>query len=345
MNDHSNFILTLYEYVGNDAHVTIPDGVTRIEDEAFSNNEDIESVHLPEGVESIGSCAFRGCTKLESINLPSTLTELENNAFDSCSSLKSIVLPEDFSSLESETFTGCSSLEEVTIPASLVSWSWDVFDDCDALRLFHVPAGSWVRQIPDVLGVDAVDENGMPLPALSVDDDDWSYTINNGEVTVTGRKSESAGTLFTEPDCATTLYIPSTIKGLPVSAIGKNAFYGDEHIDALYIPDGVRYIGARAFAECSTLAMIRLPESLKSMGGEAFDSCDNLSGEIDDLLSDIDGYFDPYNGDDAPADPDEDEDGLCSEDDYEDEDDSDDGDDPSPRPNGNNIIKFKPRDK
>lgn len=54
---------TLVRYVGNDKNVTIPDGVTRIGDGAFSRCA-VESITIPDSVTSIGKWAFEGCTGL-----------------------------------------------------------------------------------------------------------------------------------------------------------------------------------------------------------------------------------------------------------------------------------------
>lgn len=62
--------------------------------------------------------------------------------------------------------------------------------------------------------------------------------------------------------------VPSSIDGLPVVGIGKNAFYGKK-IDRVVLPDGIVFIGEEAFAESSILE-IELPDSLLSIGDGAF---------------------------------------------------------------------------
>ena len=42
---------------------------------------------------------------------------------------------------------------------------------------------------------------------------------------------------------------------------------------SVYVGDGCREIGSRAFADCGSLAQIRLPESLTSIAGDAFEGC------------------------------------------------------------------------
>jgi hypothetical protein len=60
---------------------TVPDGVIRIEIDAFSNCSNLESVTLCNGVTSIGDSAFSFCEALTSIKLPKSLETIEEAAF------------------------------------------------------------------------------------------------------------------------------------------------------------------------------------------------------------------------------------------------------------------------
>ena len=61
--------------------VTLPEGLTAVEDEAFYGDESLEAVALPDGLESIGSKAFAG-TGLTAVDLPASLTFIADDAFD-----------------------------------------------------------------------------------------------------------------------------------------------------------------------------------------------------------------------------------------------------------------------
>ncbi len=61
--------------------LTLPAGLTRIEEEAFYGDESLDEVELSEGLKYIGPRAF-GESSLESINLPSTLEEISDDAID-----------------------------------------------------------------------------------------------------------------------------------------------------------------------------------------------------------------------------------------------------------------------
>lgn len=50
--------------------------------------------------------------------------------------------------------------------------------------------------------------------------------------------------------------IPETYKGLPVTAIGKSAFYGCTGLKSITIPDTVTSIDSFAFTDCTNLKAI-----------------------------------------------------------------------------------------
>ena len=66
--------------------IDIPEGVTKIERDAFSSCTKLESVHLPRSLESIGHSVFRDNYKLRDINVASDIT-VYGSAFDFCSGL------------------------------------------------------------------------------------------------------------------------------------------------------------------------------------------------------------------------------------------------------------------
>ena len=93
-----------------------------------------------------------------------------------------------------------------------------------------------------------------------------TYSISGDEVTIT--------------DCdtsATSVTIPETIDGYPVTSIGEKAFSGCTGLTSITIPDGVTSIGSSAFSGCTGLTSITLPDSVTRIGMSAFKDCINLS--------------------------------------------------------------------
>jgi hypothetical protein len=94
----------------------------------------------------------------------------------------------------------------------------------------------------------------------------YTYTINNGQITITG---------YTGPGGAVT--IPSTINGWPVTSIGVFAFQDKTSLTSVIIPDSVTSIGNWAFQACTSLTSVIIPDSVTSIRAFAFDSCTSLT--------------------------------------------------------------------
>ena len=66
---------------GDDKGVTVPEGVTEIEEGAFAGFGNITSVTLPNTVTTIGKAAFSNCTALATVTIPSSVTSIGSKAF------------------------------------------------------------------------------------------------------------------------------------------------------------------------------------------------------------------------------------------------------------------------
>ncbi len=88
--DDDGFVIirgVMYYYCGEKSDVIVPNGITKIDDEAFFTGEDIESVVLPDGMISIGERAFSNCYELAHIVIPDSVTNIEPHAFEDCEEL------------------------------------------------------------------------------------------------------------------------------------------------------------------------------------------------------------------------------------------------------------------
>lgn len=84
------------------------------------------------------------------------------------------------------------------------------------------------------------------------------YNRTTGEVTVMGCKSQ----------CPSTLAIPSSIDGMPVTRIWAHAFES-ANLDSVSIPDSVTYISNDAFAN-NNLGEVYIPRLVNHIGHDAF---------------------------------------------------------------------------
>lgn len=70
--------------------------------------------------------------------------------------------------------------------------------------------------------------------------------------------------------------IPDKINGQKVVAIGDEAFFQNDTVEAITIPDTVTSIGAFAFQRCYVLGTVNIPASVEAIGESAFFRCSML---------------------------------------------------------------------
>lgn len=85
-------------------------GVTKEKDN-FWNMTNIKLI-VPEGVKKLNFQAFTGCKWIGSVLLPSSLEVIEWEAFAGCENLKTINIPESIKEIQEHAFSGCRNLNE-----------------------------------------------------------------------------------------------------------------------------------------------------------------------------------------------------------------------------------------
>ena len=95
--------------------------------------------------------------------------------------------------------------------------------------------------------------------------DDYTYSVSNGEATITGFSGSGDIT------------IPSEIDGYPVTGIGERAFHHNLSLTSVVIPDSVKTIADFSFMSCHSLESVTLGNGVIDIGLEAFMSCDHLN--------------------------------------------------------------------
>lgn len=121
--------------------VNIPNGVTEIGEDAFSECKNLKSITIPNGVTEIGSGAFSGCASLTSITIPDSVTEIGGYAFSECTSLTSVTIPDSVTEIGEAAFTKCTSLTSITIPNGVTKIGLAAFYECTSLTSITIPNG------------------------------------------------------------------------------------------------------------------------------------------------------------------------------------------------------------
>ena len=199
--------------------ITIPMGVTRIEDGTFSCCTNLVSVNMPDSVCSIGIVAFYGCSALNDINIGRGVTNIGVEAFDSCTGATSVTIPSSVAEIGEMAFYGCANVKSVTIPLSLCASSGAlqqllplafqaiervVISDVDADVDIHADAFAGCASIAEVTMPGELD-GAVDLPRLFADcpevpvvrySEPVCFDANGGEGGGTIRRERGAAVLF-----------------------------------------------------------------------------------------------------------------------------------------------------
>ncbi len=104
-------------------HVIMPDSLKYIGREAFRDCN-IWDIRIPEGVVEIDDEAFNNNQNTESVTLPSTLRRIGNSAFCTCG-MKSLFIPKSVNSIGEDAFTNCYRLTSIEVEEGNPSYSSD----------------------------------------------------------------------------------------------------------------------------------------------------------------------------------------------------------------------------
>lgn len=125
-NMYTTYDGVLLCYTGKEKRVKLPKEITEIGNNAFYQNESLETVELPEGVTQIGSDAFTSCANLSAVNFPKSLKVIGDYAFNGCHKLKKIPLLENIKSYGRGAFMS-TGITEIRLPSDLKYISEELF--------------------------------------------------------------------------------------------------------------------------------------------------------------------------------------------------------------------------
>ena len=130
----------LLKYVGKDDNVCIPQGITKIEKNAFASST-LKNVVFPEGLKKIGENAFANCKKLTKVTIPKSVDIIDQDAFSKCKNLKKITFKGTPSDISPYAFDGTAVVSE---PGSIkTQYTWAVLDRLKSTRKKSVFNGTF----------------------------------------------------------------------------------------------------------------------------------------------------------------------------------------------------------
>ena len=252
--------------------ITIPAGITAIEDNAFVGCENISVVYYEGDINGwmaisfantnsnpayYGAELYFGGELVEELEIPSGISTINPYAFAGCVSLKSLIINENVTSISNYAFYGCTGLEYIYFNAASIS-------SVDYSNYIFSNAGSKGNGVKVVIGNKIT---AVPAYLFRSSGKITSVEFEEGSV------CQTIGTYAFQ-------YLKELAEvGLPESlrVIEEYAFQNCSLISKITLPDGLEYIGNYAFSNCTSITEITLPDSVTEIGYGAFNGCTNLA--------------------------------------------------------------------
>ncbi len=115
-------------YKSGIASAVLPEGLEKIEDNAFGECYALQQLSVPGSVAKISEAAFKNCVSLEKAELAEGIESITDYAFNGCRALKEINVPEGCYELGNFAFEGCAALEKVFLPDTIQFVGGRVFE-------------------------------------------------------------------------------------------------------------------------------------------------------------------------------------------------------------------------
>ncbi|MCR5137758.1 MAG: leucine-rich repeat domain-containing protein [Oscillospiraceae bacterium] len=246
------------------------------------------TVSIAGGVARIGG--YRG-PATESVVVPARIAEypvkeLGDKAFSARSGIKTVIIEEGVERIGKRTFWGMHDLKDLYLPDSICNI--EDYAIQGKKRTIHASKGSvgeafaiknGIRFKEEKKSTERAEQNVSPEPLVPCDSKkSWSYAVlPDGSLCLTSYKGND-----------TDVTIPEKIGKRPVTVLGDYVMAAEkasqqktlsqrrEKVKSVVIPEGVRKIGAFAFACCKELVSISLPSTIESIGPGAFYRCESL---------------------------------------------------------------------
>ena len=207
---------------------TVPDGVTKIEEGAFSECGQLDTINLPDSVTTIGRYAFYATGITECI-VPPRVKRINKRTFAECSMLSHVELPEGLKLIDDEAFSECS-IGEIKLPESLEIIGKGAFEDN---YLKTIKLGANIHTI---------------LPS--------TFAFNNLEEIELGEGVSFIGENAFRYNPVQTLNIPDNVK-----SIDAKAFDSCNSLETVHLGSGLLNIAYGAFLGCEMLSNVTVDKN------------------------------------------------------------------------------------
>ncbi len=197
---------------------------------------------VPDTVTYISGNAFSNCSNLTGVTIPDSVKTIGDNAFNKCIGLTQVTIGNNLETIGIQAFVYCSELISATIGSGVTQIGNNAFGFCGKLEQINVDANNAVYASVDGVLLDKTKTSVVAFPTGKI-----------GIYTVPDTITDISAYAFSTCTKLTKIIIPDT-----VTKIGEYAFYSCESLNIITIGSGVNSIANHAFDNCSNLTQINV---------------------------------------------------------------------------------------
>ena len=269
---------TTYVYINSASNygeeVTVP-GVVKYEEKnytitqlssVFRGNKTLKKVTLPKSITSLGdafaecpnltevvnteqilSCSgsFYNCTSLKNIDL-SNCEEIGGGTFEFCNNLQSVNLKK-CKSIGFEAFLGCHNLQSIGDLSSCITITSSAFSNCSSLKSVDISSCNTLDNSV-FNGCSNLEEVKLSKQLNTISESTFSGCTNLKNI-------DLSYCTTIEKNAFINCYSLSDINLSICQSIGSAAFADCKHLEAVSIPNTIKYMGYKCFNGNTTLTL------------------------------------------------------------------------------------------
>ncbi len=189
-----------------------------------------------------------------------SLTAIPAEAFKGCAVLKAIEIPESVTEILADAFAGCDILEDVKMPETVV-----VAEGAFEGSKYQPEVEKPTTQEPETVELDSWDLG------------DYLAKTTADYVSVKFKRFKVTEIVYAlkNTDKKIEMIIPDDVTSI---SGGSSGFEGVSNLVSVVIPNSVKSIGSKAFANCKSLTKVSMPDNDSGFALDMFLGCDNLQG-------------------------------------------------------------------
>lgn len=281
---------------GTITEVVIPDGVTSIGKYAFYACNKLSKISFSNTLVSIGRAAFL-FDSLKNVVIPDSVQEIERGAFAGNKNLADVKIGTGIQTIGKNAFN-YTNIITISGYVNTVAYDFAYSNGIKFKSLGNAPEPATtepaVTEPPTDTQTEPITTNPIVINPQPTENkpttetaapatepattqpateaapkntyEDFSYKVNGKAVTIT----KYNGNL-------TSVSIPATIDGKPVTVIGKEVFKGNKKLQKVTIGKNVTTIERDAFEKCTKLNKVTFSKSVKQINRYAFAECKKLT--------------------------------------------------------------------